>query len=136
LRRFESRDRANDSSSWNAKKTTGQMLKGITSPQDLVIVVDDAMDDQTPETAMTPPDVFYFADRRGWYLSQGWLNKDRVMALQGEGAHYLVVSGQSVSAFKTRSAAIYGWLSSSFQKMSDGQDGIFFDLTHPAHHGS
>jgi hypothetical protein len=127
-RRFETRDRAIDSELWLKKKATGERVKVLTSPGSLLLVVDTAMDRQTPETSMTPPDVFYFGDRRGWYLSAAWLTPEKIENIRREGALYFVVSGQSTSDFKEERADIFDYLSARYRKIMDDEDGIIFDL--------
>jgi hypothetical protein len=127
-RRFEVRDRGPDSEVWAKKKITGQVAKNLTAPGSLLIVVDTEMDAETPATSMTPPDVFYFADRKGWYVSLAWLRTERIEELRQSGARYLVVSAQSVSDFKARTADIFAWLSARYRKVLDGDEGIVFDL--------
>ncbi len=130
-RRFESRDRAPESAMWLKKKRTGQRLKALTRPDTLIIVVDSHMDHRTVEKSMTPPDVFYFSDRRGWYLSAAWLSVERIEELHARGASVLVVSGQSVSDFKTQRADMLQYLSSHYQVIMDDQDGIAIALGRP-----
>src|SRR5262249_1732850 len=61
--RFETRDLVYFGTSWHKMKTTGEIVKRITAPGSLLIVVDEEMDELTPTTCMTPPEVFYFGDR-------------------------------------------------------------------------
>jgi hypothetical protein len=127
---FESRDRGVDAPFWLKKRATGLRVKSLTKPGSLLIVVDTQMDDTTPERSMTPPDVFYFSDRQGWYLSMAWLSERRVEELRQAGAAYLVVSGQSVSDFKARDQQMLDYLASHFPKLMDDDDGIVFELPH------
>jgi hypothetical protein len=127
-RRFEMRDRVDDSEVWEKKKITGQVTKKLTAPGSLLIVVDTEMDAETPATSMTPPDVFYFADRKGWYVSLAWLRTERIEELRREGAKYLVVSAQSVPDFKDRASDTFAWLSARYRKILDGDQGVIFDL--------
>jgi len=127
-RRFEMRDRVHDSEVWEKKKITGQVTKTLTAPGSLLIVVDTEMDAETPATSMTPPDVFYFADRKGWYVSLAWLRTERIEELRRGGAKYLVVSAQSVPDFKDRASDTFAWLSARYRKILDGDQGVIFDL--------
>jgi hypothetical protein len=129
LHMFWTKNRAQESIIWNKKKKTGQLLKTMTAPGSLLIVVDTNMDDRVPETCMTPPDVFYFSDRRGWYLSMAWLSKKRIEQLRLEGARYFVVSGQAVSDFREKQPQIFEQLSREYKKVMDGDDGIVFDFS-------
>jgi hypothetical protein len=130
-RRFESRDRAQDSDVWKKKKVTGQLVKKLTRPDALVIVVDDQMDAVTPDKSMSPPDVFYFGDHRGWYISLAWLSDAGIEHLRTLGAQYLIVSGQSVSEFHERRKDLFEQLSRSYAKVLDSDQGIMFDLATP-----
>jgi hypothetical protein len=108
---------------------TGRALAKLTAPGDLIVVVDADMDDRTPETSMTPPEVFYFSDRRGWYRSMSWLTPEAIEDLRMQGAHYLAVSANHVRWFRTHYAALYNQCSRRYQTLMDGEDGIVYDLT-------
>lgn len=131
-RRFESRDRAPENASWMKKKRTGQRIKALTKPHTLLIVVDSHMDKRSIENSMTPPDVFYFSDRRGWYLSSAWLSIPRIEELHARGATVLVVSGQSVDDFKEQRKDMVEYLSSRYHRIMDDEDGIAFELGRPS----
>jgi hypothetical protein len=77
---------------------------------------------------MTPPDVFYFSDRRGWYMSAAWLSPERIEALHRAGATHFVVSANAVLSFKSKRADMLSYLEGRYQKVLDGQDGIAFAL--------
>lgn len=128
VRLFETRDRFYEARDWEKKKHTGQVVKTMTVPGSLLIVVDTQMDGETPETSMTPPDVFYFSDRRGWYLSMAWLSEKLIEQLRKKGAQYFVVSGQSVFDFKKRLPRLVEYLSSRYKTVLDSSDGIVYDL--------
>jgi 4-amino-4-deoxy-L-arabinose transferase-like glycosyltransferase len=125
---FEIHDRPTDSVAWEMKKVTGLRVARVTAPGSLLIVVDSAMDERTPQTSMTPPDVFYFGDRRGWYRSLAWLNVAEIERLHEQGASYFVVSGQSVSEFKIKRADIFAYLSGEYEKIVDDDEAIVFAL--------
>jgi hypothetical protein len=95
----------------------------------LIVVVDTQNDDRTPQTSMVPPDVFYFADRRGWYVSLAWLTDDEIERLRGLGAGYVVVSGQSVPDFEARQRDLFGLLSRKYRTILQSDDGIVIDLS-------
>jgi hypothetical protein len=111
------------------KMRTGKALAKLTAPADLIVVVDAEMDDRTPETSMTPPEVFYFSDRRGWYRSMSWLTPEAIEDLRMQGAHYLAVSANHARWFRTHYAALYGDCSRRYRTLMDGEDGIVYDLT-------
>jgi Dolichyl-phosphate-mannose-protein mannosyltransferase len=127
--RFEFRDRASTNADWQKRKVTGQRVNQLTRPGSLIIVVDTQMDDRTPETSMVPPDVFYFADRRGWYVSQAWLTGEGIERLRALGAEYMVVSGQSVRDFEIGQRALFASLSRRYQTLLVSDDGILIDLS-------
>ena len=126
--RFERRDRAMDRVVWQKMKRTGELVKQLTKPGALVIVSDTQMDHLTPEKSMTPPELFYFADRRGWYRSMAWLTPQIVEDLHAEGAGYFVVSGQAVPNFRANRPDIYAYLASKYRPLLDSDDGIVFEL--------
>jgi hypothetical protein len=126
---FTTRDRATELEEWQQKKVTGLRVKRLTPPGSRLIVVDTAMDLERPETAMAPPDVFYFSDRSGWYQSMAWLTAATIEHLRASGAGYLVVSGQSVGDFRRTRVALAAQLSRTYTKLMDDDDGIVFALT-------
>src|SRR6478735_6237012 len=126
---FEARDRAGESPKWLKKKITGQRLKSLTRPNSLLFVVDTQMDEVTPDKSMTPPEVFYFADRNGWYVSLAWLSREKILQYRAEGAQYLVVSGQSIADFEQARPDLKAFLASEFRTILDDSDGLAFDLT-------
>jgi hypothetical protein len=127
-RRFETRDRAQDSAVWAKKKVTGLLVKQLTRPDALLIVVDTQMDAVTPDHSMSPPDVFYFGDRRGWYISMAWLTETSIDHLRDQGAQYLVVSGQSVDDFRDHRAGLCKDLRRRYPAVLDDDRGLIFDL--------
>ena len=110
----------------------GKALAGLTAPDDLVVVVDADMDDRTPQTSMTPPEVFYFSGRRGWYRSMAWLTPEAIEDLRGQGARYLAVSANHARWFRLHYAALYDSCSRRYRTLMDGDDGIIYDLGAPA----
>jgi 4-amino-4-deoxy-L-arabinose transferase-like glycosyltransferase len=127
-RLFEQRDRISETQVWLLKKRTGVRVGEVTRPGSLIVVVDTQMDDRTPATSMTPPDVFYFADRRGWYSSMAWLTEEKIEDYRNRGAGYLVVSGQSVSSFREERADLDRYLATRYAMVMDDADGIVFNL--------
>ena len=125
---FVADDRKYDLPGWEEKKRTGLILRDMTSPGSLLIVSDTQMDHETPKTSMTPPDIFFFSDRRGWYLSMAWVTEDKIEHLRREGAAYFVVCGQSTLEFKTNHIHLADYLGSRYKVILDGSDGIVYDL--------
>jgi hypothetical protein len=109
---------------------TGKAVGSLTTPGSLIIVVDADMDEVTPEHSMTPPDVFYFGDRRGWYQSMAWLTAEKIEELRKQGARYLVVSANHLDVFRSSYARLYNTFSRRYQILMDGEDGIIYDLWH------
>lgn len=128
-RRFELLDRGRTNAEWRKREITGRRVNELTRPGSLIVVVDTQNDDRTPQTSMVPPDVFYFADRRGWYVSLAWLTDDEIERLRGLGAGYVVVSGQSVPDFEARKRDLFGLLSRKYRTILQSDDGIVIDLS-------
>jgi 4-amino-4-deoxy-L-arabinose transferase-like glycosyltransferase len=125
---FYVRDRAHDTVMWRQKEATGRRVRKVTAPGSRILVSDTAMDTLTPATSMTPPDVFYFADRRGWYLSVAWLSVEKIERLRSQGAGYFVVSAQSAAEFKAQRPELMDYLLRKYAKLVDDDDGIVFSL--------
>jgi hypothetical protein len=112
------------------KMRTGKAVASLTSPGSLIVVVDADMDDRTPETSMTPPEVFYFADRRGWYRAMAWLSPAAIESLARQGAKYLVVSANHVRYFRTHYTALDDFCRGRYRTLVDDDEaGIVFDMT-------
>ena len=102
-RRLNNRDLAFETVLWEGKRLTGLKVAELTRPGALIIVSDHEMDDRTPSTWMTPPDVFFFGDRHGWYLSLAWATPERIEELKAKGAQSFVVSAQSLTKYADQS---------------------------------
>ncbi len=122
------RDLGWETAVWEQKRLTGIEVGRVTRPGSLIIVTDDQMDDVDQAHSMTPPDVFYFGDRRGWYLSLAWLTVEKIEELRAKGAEYFVVSSQSVKRFETGHADIHEYLDQHFRRVTD-RDGLIYILT-------
>jgi 4-amino-4-deoxy-L-arabinose transferase-like glycosyltransferase len=118
-----------------AKMATGRALAALTPPGSLIVVVDADMDGRTPERSMTPPEVFYFADRRGWYRSMAWLDDRSIDDLRARGASYLAVSANDLDIFRTRYHSLAETWARRYAVLLDGPGGIVYDLTRPAAYG-
>jgi len=110
------------------KMRTGRALARLTQPNTLIVVVDADMNDRTPQTSMTPPEVFYFSDRRGWYRAMSWLTLEAIEDLHHQGARYLAVSANHMRWFRTRYAKLYEQCNGRYLTIADGDDGIIYDL--------
>jgi hypothetical protein len=126
-RRLTSRDLALESASWEQKKLTGIKVKQVTRPGSLIVVADDQMDAVDPQHSMTPPDVFFFGDRRGWYLSFAWITTDKIEELRASGAEYFVISLQAVDKFTSQHADLYAYLNDHYSAVTK-EDGIVYSL--------
>lgn len=122
---YRSRDRFS-TPGWENDQRTGLAVGRVTAPGSLIVVVDTQMDAFTPETSMTPPNVFYFSDRYGWYVSLGWLNQEWIEQLRVKGARYLAVTANAESAFQ--SSAVRSYLSAHYHRVLRSDDGIVYDL--------
>jgi 4-amino-4-deoxy-L-arabinose transferase-like glycosyltransferase len=113
---------------WENDRRTGIAVARVAPPGSLILVVDNDQDEFPPEKSMTPPMVFYFSDRKGWYQSMAWLTQDRLEELRGHGARYLVITSNAAASFKSTFAAMRSYVSSRFAAVLDNQDGIVYDL--------
>ncbi|HUI65231.1 MAG TPA: glycosyltransferase family 39 protein [Bacteroidota bacterium] len=112
---------------WNNDKKIGLEVGKLTAAGSLIIVVDNQMGGP-PDGIMTPPNVFYFSDRHGWYLALSWLTEDLIEKRREEGAHYLVITGNTVDLFKESYRPIEEYLNSHYFTILSGKDGIIYDL--------
>lgn len=113
---------------WTHDKKTGLAVGRVTVPGSLIIVVDTQMNGVIPERIMTPPNVFYFSDRRGWYVAMSWLTQDLLEQRRREGARYLVITGNAVSSFETSCSVSKAYLSTHYSTILDNEDGVVYDL--------
>jgi hypothetical protein len=125
--RFNNRDLAFENGLARGKQLTGFKVAELTRPGSLIIVADHEMDGLTPQTWMTPPDVFFFGDRRGWYFALSWATPERIDELRAKGAEYFVVSGNSLTQYADKYSALDAYLSQHFRKINE-RDGIIYDL--------
>ena len=112
---------------WENDKKIGLEVGRLTSPGSLIIVVDNQMGGP-PDGIMTPPNVFYFSDRHGWYLALSWLTKDLIERRREEGAHYLIITGNTVDLFTASYRPVAEYLNSHYVTILSSADGIIYDL--------
>jgi 4-amino-4-deoxy-L-arabinose transferase-like glycosyltransferase len=110
------------------KMRTGLALAAVSPPDALIVVVDADMDDRTPETSMTPPEVFYFSGRRGWYRAMSWLTPEMIEQLRARGARYIAVSANNVRRFRAHYSDLYRKCSERYRTLMDNDDGIIYEL--------
>jgi 4-amino-4-deoxy-L-arabinose transferase-like glycosyltransferase len=125
--RFNNRDLAFETDLWKGKQLTGFKVAELTRPGSLIIVADHQMDGRTPQTWMTPPDVFFFGNRRGWYFTLSYATPERIEEARTKGAEYFVVSANSLTQYADKYSALDAYLSRHYRKISE-QDGIIYDL--------
>ena len=125
--RFNNRDLAFENDLARGKQLTGYKVAELTRPGSLIIVADHEMDGLTPQTWMTPPDVFYFGDRRGWYFALSWATPERIEDARAKGAEYFVVSANSLTQYAEQYSALDAYLSQHFRKINE-RDGVIYDL--------
>jgi hypothetical protein len=125
--RFNNRDLAFENALWKGKQLTGFKVAELTRPGALIVVADHEMDGLTPQTWMTPPDVFFFGNRRGWYFTLSYATPERIEEVRTKGAEYFVVSANSLTQYAANYSALDAYLSQHFRKIND-QDGIIYDL--------
>jgi 4-amino-4-deoxy-L-arabinose transferase-like glycosyltransferase len=114
---------------WMMERKSGEAVKKIAAPGSLVIVADSNQDPVPPEESMTPPEMFYFSDHRGWYLAFAWLNQDVIERLKLKGARYFVVSGFYISDFRRDKQPMYDSLTTRYRTLMDNDDGLVLDLS-------
>jgi hypothetical protein len=124
---FKYRDLGFENALWKGKQLTGFKVAELTRPGSLIIVADHEMDGLTPQTWMTPPDVFFFGHRRGWYFTLSYATPERIEDLRTKGAEYFVISANSLKEYASTYQPLDAYLSQHFRKISD-QDGIIYDL--------
>ena len=125
--RLNHRDLGFEIALWRGKQLTGFKVAALTRPGSLIIVADHEMDGLTPATWMTPPDVFFFGDRRGWYFTLSWASPERIEDARRKGAEYFVVSAQSLRQYAEQYPALDAYLRQHYRKVTS-EDGIIYDL--------
>ena len=113
---------------WENDRETGLAVRAVTDPASLIVVVDGQMDGIPPERIMTPPNVFYFSDRHGWYCASSWLTVDRVEGYRREGGRYMIITGNFRSSFETSQTQVKECLSARYSTVLDDNRGIVYDL--------
>jgi 4-amino-4-deoxy-L-arabinose transferase-like glycosyltransferase len=118
------------------KMRTGVAVATRTPPGALIVVVDGNMNGRAPERSMTPPEVFYFSDRRGWYRAMSWLTNESIDDLRTRGAAYLAVSANDADVFRHDYAELYREYARRYQMVMDNEDGILYALGDGPGHAS
>jgi 4-amino-4-deoxy-L-arabinose transferase-like glycosyltransferase len=112
---------------WIHDRETGIAVGQHTPPGSLIIVVDNQMGGP-PEGIMTPPNVFYFSDRKGWYVALSWLNGDLIEQRRRAGAQFLVITANTVLLFEKEYAGAESYLTSRYPVVYNNEAGTMYDL--------
>jgi hypothetical protein len=124
---FEKRSLAPFLESEREIRDAGRTVNTVTEPGSLIVVVTSYGDAKTPEDIDTPPQMFYFADRRGWYVASAWLNMGLIERLRRDGARYLVVAPPDAEEIRSTSQ-MYPVLKSRYPLVLDEPNCIVLDL--------
>lgn len=82
----------------------------------------------------TPPDIFYFSRRHGWFLALDWITTDDVRTLTARGARYFVVSeywGGERTFLEHQRPAVWRYLTAEHPRVLDEAGVLAFDLGRP-----
>lgn len=108
-------------------KGLAEEVKEVTPPGSLLVVATSYGNEKTPSTIDTPPQMFYFSGRHGWYLALAWLTPAAVDSLKEEGADFLVVFGGDVKTFH-ENPSLFEQLTSRFPPVVDRADLLVLGL--------
>ncbi len=90
-------------------RTHAEEVRRATPEGSLIVVATSYGNGKTPRTIDTPPQMFYFSKRQGWYQALAWLTPHTIDSLQAEGANYLVVFDGDVENFRSHTP-LFSWL--------------------------
>ncbi|MBM2841089.1 MAG: 2 protein, partial [Bacteroidetes bacterium] len=93
----------------------------------LIIVASSYGNEKTPETIDTPPQMFYFSGRHGWYIALAWVTPGMIDSLKQKGAGYFVVCDADVEGLRAN-AMLYSHLTSTYPALIDRNDLVVFSL--------
>jgi hypothetical protein len=103
-------------------------VRGMTPEGSLIIVSTSYGNEKTPDTIDTPPQMFYFSARHGWYLALAWVDVAAIEGLRGQGANYLVVFNGDVGSLRSN-RMLYHNLVSKYPPIVNRNDLVIFQLT-------
>lgn len=127
---FEKRTAENHYERAYEQKSIGIRVGEVTDPGSLVVVTGVYGSDKTPRTIDTPPEVFYFGDRKGWYMALTWVTESLLEDLRKKGASYVVVGGsQDVMAF-TSNDRLFQYVTSAYPLIFMDTTCIIYDIRH------
>jgi 4-amino-4-deoxy-L-arabinose transferase-like glycosyltransferase len=112
----------------HVEKSSGVMVGEMTEEGSLIIVVGGQPVSERREESMSPADIFYFSDRRGWFSYYSWTTREEIERLRGLGAKYLVASANWSSGFKEQCKPAYEHLRKRYTLVVDDSRGLVFDL--------
>jgi len=102
-------------------------VQEVTQDGSLIVVSTSYGNEKTPKTIDTPPQIFYFSKRHGWYLALAWVTPGAIANLRSQGANYLVVFGGDVSRLHS-DEVLYRQLVSQYPLIMSRRDLIVFQL--------
>jgi len=102
-------------------------VKSVTKEGSLIVVATSYGNEKTPETIDTPPQMFYFSGRRGWYLSLAWVTPEAIDHLVAQGAKHFVVFGGDAENLRSN-ALLYERLVSMYHLIIGRTDLLVFRL--------
>jgi hypothetical protein len=109
-------------------KKYAEDVREMTPEGSLIVVATSYGNDKTPETIDTPPQMFYFSGRHGWYLALAWVNPAAIESLRGRGAEYLVVLNNNAGNLRS-DTMLYHHLTSQYPLVFERNDLMVFQLT-------
>ena len=108
-------------------KTHAEEVRRATPEGSLIIAVSSYGNEKTPTTIDTPPQMFFFSGRHGWYLALAWVTPKTIDSLTTDGASCLVLCDADVDSLRSH-AALYSHLSLMYPAVIDRSDLLLFRL--------
>jgi hypothetical protein len=102
-------------------------VRAITPEGSLIVVATSYGNEKTPETIDTPPQMFYFSKRHGWYLALAWVTPMAIEKLRAQGADYFVVFNGDVGLLHSNET-LYRQLASQYPPIINRNDLVVFQL--------
>lgn len=109
-------------------RTQAEEVKAATPEGSLLVVATSYGNEKIPSTIDTPPQMFYFSGRHGWYLALAWLTPGAIDSLKRQGADFLVVFGGDVETLRT-DRSLFEQLVSEYAATVDRPDLLVLQLT-------
>jgi hypothetical protein len=105
----------------------GRNVGTVTERGSLLIVAGYYGSGKAPDAIDTPPEVFYFSDRKGWYLAMSHLTAEAVEKMKNDGARYFVTCGKDAAQFRA-SHPVLPYLAQHYIPVLDDGECLVFDL--------